>query len=84
MQRTSRLIVYPEGDQQEIEHALRINQLVDLNGVPLRVPPPSPRTIVYRVVKQTTEARTGEDLVRYYLEQLWRDELEELQTGGWA
>jgi hypothetical protein len=84
MQRTSRLIVYPEGDQQEIEHPLRINQLVDLNGVALALPPPDPRTIVYRVVKQTTEARKGEDIVRYHLEQLWRDELEELQSGGWT
>jgi len=83
MQRTSRLVVYPEGDQQEIEHSLRINQLVDLNGFPLPLPLPSPRAIVYRVVKQTTEARKGEDIVRYHLEQLWRDELEELQSGEW-
>jgi len=78
MQRTSRLIVYPEGDEQEIEHALRINELVDLNGFPLPVPLSSPMTIAYRVVKLTTEVHTGEDIVRYHLEQLWRDELEEL------
>ncbi|MBN1835190.1 MAG: hypothetical protein JW820_05015 [Spirochaetales bacterium] len=78
MQRTSRLIVYPEGDEQEIEHRLSINQLVDLNGFPLPLPLPTPKTIVYRVVKLTTEVRTGEDIVRYHLEQLWRDELEEL------
>jgi hypothetical protein len=85
MQRTSRLIVYPEGDQQEIEHPLRINQLVDLNGFPLPRPPSSAMTIVYRVAKMTTEVRTGEDIVRYHLEQLWRDELEELmkeKRGG--
>ena len=85
MQRTSRLIVYPEGDEQEIEHPLRINQLVDLNGFPLAVPLGSAMTIVFRVVKLTTEVRTGEDIVRYHLEQLWRDELEELvqeQRGG--
>ena len=85
MQRTSRQIVYPEGDEQEIEHSLRINQLVDLNGFPLPTPLASPMTIAYRVVKLTTEVRKGEDIVRYHLEQLWRDELEELvqeQRGG--
>lgn len=87
MQRTSRRIVFPEGDQQEIEQPLRINQLVDLNGFPLPVPLPSARTIVFRVVRQTTEVHTGEEIVRYHLDQLWRDELEELvreQRGGWT
>jgi hypothetical protein len=85
MQRTSRRIAYPEGDEQEIEHPLRINQLVDINGFPLPLPLSSAKTIVYRVAKLTTEVRKGEDIVRYHLEQLWRDELEELmkeQQGG--
>jgi len=31
----SNFIIYPEGDVQEIEHSLSINELVDLNGNPL-------------------------------------------------
>jgi hypothetical protein len=34
--------------------------------------------IVYRVFRIATESLKGEDIVRYHLEQLWRDELEEL------
>jgi hypothetical protein len=85
MQRISRLIVYPEGDEQEIDHPLRINQLADLNGNVLPLPLSSAMTIVYRVVRMTTEVHKGEDIVRYHLEQLWRDELEEIvreQRGG--
>jgi hypothetical protein len=82
MQRVSRLIVYPEGDSQEIEHALRINQLVDLNGFPLALPLPSPKCIAYRVYRICTQVRTGEDTVCYHLEQLRRGELEGLMAGG--
>jgi len=34
--------------------------------------------IVYRVFKIATQNLKGEDITRYHLEQLWRDELEEL------
>jgi hypothetical protein len=51
-------IVYPEGESQELDAPLRINQLVDLNGQPLPLSLPSPRIIAYRVVKvQHTEER---------------------------
>jgi hypothetical protein len=78
MHLTTRRIMYPEGDNREIEHSLSINQLVDINGFPLTPPLPTVKMIVYRVFRIATENLKGEDIVRYYLEQLWRDELEEL------
>jgi hypothetical protein len=78
MQRQARLIVYPDGDEQEIERPLSINQLVDLNGNPLPLPLPTARMIVYRVYRISTASRTGEDTTRYSLELVRRDELEEL------
>jgi hypothetical protein len=78
MHLTTRRIVYPKGDVQEIEHSLRINMLVDLNGNPLTPPLPSPKMIVYRVYRVSTQNLKGEDITDYYLDLLWRDELEEL------
>lgn len=74
MTRTSYQVVYPEGDAQEIPHLLRINQLVDLNGTPLAVPPAA-RMIVYRVFRMSTDVRKGEETVSYHLELVRRDEL---------
>jgi hypothetical protein len=70
--------MYPEGDSREIGHVLAINQLVDINGFPLTPPLPTPKMIVYRVFRIATESLKGEDIIRYHLEQLLRDELEEL------
>ena len=78
MHLTTRQIMYPEGDRREIEHALSINQLVDINGFPLMPPLPTAKMIVYRVFRIATESLKGEDIIRYHLEQLWRDELEGL------
>ena len=78
MHLTTRWIMYPEGDSREIAHALAINQLVDINGFPLTTPLPTAKMIVYRVFRIATETLKGEDIIRYHLEQLWRDELEEL------
>jgi hypothetical protein len=78
MHLTTRRLIYPEGDSREIEHPLSINQLVDINGSPLRPPLPTVKMIVYRVFRIATENLKGEDVVRYYLEQLWREEMEEL------
>ena len=75
MTRTSYQVVYPEGDAQEIRHPLRINQLVDLNGLPVRSPPTT-RMIVYRVFRMSTDAQKGEETVSYHLELVRRDELE--------
>jgi hypothetical protein len=78
MHLTTRHIVYPEGDVQEIEHSLRVNQLVDLNGYPLKPPLPTTRMIVFRVYKMRTSSSRGEDIIDYHLELVTRPELEEL------
>ena len=70
-------ILYPEGDHREIEHRLRVNQMVDLNGNPVSLPLRTPRTIVYRVFKITTRTLTGEVITNYHLERVGRLELEE-------
>ena len=69
MRLTTREIVFPEGDSQEILHALQINQLVDLNGYPLDLPL-ARRQIVYRVRKATTGSHRNGEVVSYYLEQV--------------
>ena len=77
------LIVYPEGDTREIEHDLRVNQLVDLNGNPLSLPLPTVRMIVYRVWKVSTRTERHEEEVSYHLELVTRPELESvIRQGG--
>jgi hypothetical protein len=73
-----RMIIYPEGDKREIQHILRLNQLVDINGYPVRLPLQSVKTIVYRVYKKTTAENRNEDVTSYHLEQLFINELSEL------
>ena len=75
---TTRLIVYPDGEVQEIDHPLRVNQAVDLNGVPLSQPLPTTKMIAYRVFRMSTETKTGEEIIRYYLELLSRMDLSNL------
>ena len=75
-------IVYPEGDTREIEHELRVNQLVDLNGNPLSMPLPSARMIVYRVWKVSTQAERHEESIFYHLELVTRPELESATLRG--
>ena len=78
----TRFIVYPEGDTREIGHALRVNELVDLNGNPLAPPLPTARMIVYRVWKITTAAERHEQSVSYHLEQVARPELDGMCARG--
>ena len=80
---TSHQLVYPDGDTQEIEHRLRINEVVDLNGNPLSPPLPTSRMIAYRVFRISTSTRIGEEIISYYLDLLGRDELEELTGRQW-
>jgi len=75
-------IVYPEGDSREIEHELRVNQLVDLNGNPLALPLPSTKMIVYRVWKVSTGAERHSEQVSYHLELVTRPELESVKCHG--
>jgi hypothetical protein len=66
---------YPEGDEKEIDHGLNFNQVVDLNGNPLRLPIPSPKMIVYKVYRVSTSENRGELVKYYYLELVVGEEL---------
>ena len=66
---------YPEGDEKEIEHSLNFNQIVDLNGNPLRLPIPSSKMIIYRVFRISTSEERGEVIKYYFLELVVGDEL---------
>jgi len=74
----SQYIVYPEGDVQEINHHLSINQITDINGFPLNLPLPTPKMIAYRVYKIQTKELRGEERTLFFLELLRINELEEL------
>jgi hypothetical protein len=74
-------VAYPEGDQREIEHELRVNQLVDLNGMPLPLPLPTSRMIVYRVWKVSTRQERYTEEITYHLELVTRPELDGIRTG---
>ena len=79
----SYVLVYPDGEAQEAVVQLRINQLVDLNGIPLKLPLPTSRMIVYRVYKITESETRGERVTRYHLELVRRKEmLENMQSGA--
>ncbi len=73
---STKRLIYPEGDIQEIEHTLGVNQLVDLNGVPLPLPLPTPKMIVYRVFRISTQNTRNETITNYYLELMKKNELE--------
>lgn len=77
---TDLFVKYPEGDEREIEHELRVNQLVDLNGRPLALPLPTSRMIVYRVWKVSTRAERHTEEITYHLELVTRPELESIST----
>jgi len=68
-------VVYPEGGCQEIPSPLRLDQLVDLNGLPLPLPLASPRQIAYRVVKLRHDEERGVYPVYHYLELVGATEL---------
>ena len=77
----SYVLVYPDGEAQETVAQLRIDQLVDLNGIPQKLPLPTARMIVYRVYKITESETRGEVVTRYHLELVRREEmLENMQS----
>ena len=80
----TRYLVYPDGEQQEVERALRVNAVVDLNGQPLQPPLNTTRMIAYRVCRVVNSPDRREDITRYYLELLTRSELEEINGDGLA
>lgn len=69
-------LVYPEGEVQEIEGPLRLDQLVDLNGIPLALPLQTSRMIAYRVVKIRRREERGEEASFHYVELVPARELE--------
>jgi hypothetical protein len=74
---TEYFIVYPEGDTQEIEGRLSLNQLVDVNGNPLYTPLPTNRMVVFQVTKISTDEYKGGKAIYHYLEQVSAQELME-------
>ncbi len=82
MKYDTRMLVYPEGDTQEIGWQLRFNQLVDVAGRPLAIPVPTVRMIAYRVRRISNEETRNEHVTRYFLEQLFPDELAAYTSDG--
>lgn len=80
MTNTTYKLKYPEGDELEIENSLNFNQIVDLNGAPLRLPISSPQMIVYRVYRVSTTEERKEITKHYYLELIVGQELQGLAT----
>lgn len=74
---TYRYLVFPDGDELEIEHELKIDQMVDLNGVALHLPLKSSKIIAYRVAKIHKRESRGEDNRYFHLELIPAYELEE-------
>ena len=72
---TDYFIVYPEGDTQEIQGRLKLNELVDVNGNPLLLPLPTNRMVVFRVVKISINEYKGGKETYHFLEQLSAQEL---------
>ena len=72
---SSNIIIYPEGDTREIDHTLQINQIVDINGFPLRVPLPTNRMIAFRVYKISRTETRNETIKNFHLEALSAAEL---------
>lgn len=70
-------LVFPDGETQEIEHQLNVSDIVDLNGISLRLPLPTNRMIAYHVSRKRTAEDRGLVVTWYYLEQL--DAMELLQ-----
>jgi hypothetical protein len=72
---TDYFIVFPEGDTQEIQGRLRLNQVVDVNGNPLALPLPTNRMVAFRVAKVSTNDYKGGSETYHFLEQLSAREL---------
>jgi hypothetical protein len=75
MQIYTDLIVFPEGETQEIQAGLGINSLVDLNGRELELPLATNKIIAYRVVKMRTQEERGETKRFFFLELVPTSEL---------
>ncbi|HUX13929.1 MAG TPA: hypothetical protein VMW87_12940 [Spirochaetia bacterium] len=61
-------IKFPEGDSQEIPHALHFNELVDINGYPISLPLSTTKIIAYRVCGISSTSTRNEEITEYALE----------------
>jgi hypothetical protein len=68
-------IVFPEGDVQEIDRQLTLNDIVDINGRRLSLPLPTNKMIAFRVAKIKTDENKGGNETYHFLELLSADEL---------
>jgi len=68
-------IVYPDGETQELDAPLRIDDLVDLNGRPLHPPLPTARMIAYRVSRVIIKEERGIRAALHYVELVPASEL---------
>lgn len=75
-------LVYPDGERQEIENSLQMNQVVDMNGRPLSIGFPAPRIIAYRIFRVATREETGFRRRYHYAELLTMEQLESYARFG--
>ena len=75
-----KILVYPNGDRQETNNKLSINNYVNINGYPLYFPLSTTKMIVYRVFKITRDNDRREEREYYHLELISRPELERLNV----
>jgi hypothetical protein len=68
-------IVYPEGDTQEVQGRLRLNEIVDVNGNPLPLPLPTNKMIAFKVARVSSRDYKGGTETYHYLELQSADEL---------
>ena len=55
-----------------------INDIVDINGIPLPLPLPTVKMIVYRVYRISTRKTRNEEILEYHLDLLTRNDMLEL------
>jgi hypothetical protein len=75
MHSVTSVIVYPEGEEQEIARLLRLGEMVGINAEPLTLPLRTHRMIAYRVSMIRKEEGRGETIIRHHLELLSAAEL---------
>jgi len=77
MYMTEFFIVFPEGDTQEINGRLRLNEIVDVNGNPMPLPLKTNKIAAFVVNRISTKDYKGGSEIYHYLEQLSAQELME-------
>jgi len=78
----TRWLVYPDGERQETDRLIRMNELVDMNGNQLALPLPHARVIAYRLYKIRKVEERGELDILQYLELVSAAELSGMTRQG--